>query len=75
MTADFLVVDINIDPIELEKLYRGTARQVLAVSRDGRTVRFSASILQKHITREGIQGTFKIVFDKNHKFKEVLRLS
>jgi len=71
---DFLIVDISIDKDELLKLYDGRARFIHATARDGRSVRFPANIMHKFILHDGIHGSFKVVFDSHHKFKEVVRV-
>jgi len=71
---DFLIVDISIDKDELVKLYDGRARFIHATARDGRSVRFPANIMNKFILHDGIQGSFKVTFDSDHKFKNVIRL-
>lgn len=43
--------------------YRAPAAQVLARSRDGRSVRLPASALQRFVTHDGIDGCFRIEFD------------
>ncbi|WP_428240868.1 DUF2835 domain-containing protein [Gynuella sp.] len=70
----FLIVDISITAEELIKLYRGSANQVRATARDGRVVRFPARILQPYVTRSGVQGSFRIIFDGHHKFQKIERL-
>ncbi|MHC4838153.1 MAG: DUF2835 domain-containing protein [Planctomycetota bacterium] len=48
--------------------YRGTIKHVVARSFDGRTVRFAAKHLQPYVTRDGVSGTFRIVFDEQNNF-------
>ena len=69
-----LIVDINISADELLKLYSGSANQVRAMARDGRSVRFPARILQPFVTRTGVQGSFRILFDRHHKFERIERI-
>ncbi|MCV6615949.1 MAG: DUF2835 domain-containing protein, partial [Cellvibrionaceae bacterium] len=45
-----------------------------ARSRDGRRVRFPVSVLRQFVTREGVHGSFRIVFDQNHKLQGIERL-
>ena len=47
--------------------YRGVAKNVVAQARSGQTVQFPASLLQKFITPDGIQGEFVLTCDENHK--------
>jgi hypothetical protein len=68
-----VVVDLNIPADEYVAMYKGIAKYVVAVSRDGRTVRFPANCLQKFVTRQGIYGTFSIYFDNNNKLVDVTK--
>ncbi len=47
--------------------YRGTAKQVLARSVNGSTVQFPASLLQKFVTSDGIDGDFVLTCDDDFK--------
>lgn len=60
------VFDLSISADEWLRYYRGQARHVVAIARDGRRVKFAAKHLQRHITREGIHGTFQMVIDDNN---------
>lgn len=59
---------------EVLRLYQGEARQVLASSEDGRSVRFPASALRRHVTRAGVYGRFELRFDAGHHLLELRRL-
>ncbi|MCG8315315.1 MAG: DUF2835 domain-containing protein [Pseudomonadales bacterium] len=67
-------VSIHISKEEYLKWYQGSASSVMATTSQGKTVRFPASILQPFVTREGVSGTFSIIFDDNNKFKEIRRI-
>lgn len=69
-----VIVDIFISAEEYLKWYGGAATEVYTTSRDGRSVRFPAKILQKYVGHEGIRGTFLISFDENQRFKKIERL-
>ncbi|SFR41921.1 Protein of unknown function [Marinobacter daqiaonensis] len=69
-----IIVDIAISPDEWIKLYQGTATDVHARARDGRSVRFPARILSRFYLRDGIRGSFRILFDEQGRFKNVERL-
>ena len=69
-----LTVSLHIPADEYLKHYQGTARSVYTHTWEGRSVRFPANILQPFVTRQGISGTFKIVFDDNNRFLKVVRL-
>ncbi|NNC54827.1 MAG: DUF2835 domain-containing protein [Pseudomonadales bacterium] len=68
-------VDLAISSDELMKLYRGSARQVVAEARDGRVVRFPALRLQPFITRDGVQGRFRLSIDGNNKLLNIDKLA
>jgi hypothetical protein len=72
---EYLDVDITISSDEWIKVYRGVARDVHAVARDGRSVVFPAKILSRFYLREGIRGSFRIFFDNSGKFVRVERLT
>jgi hypothetical protein len=64
-------VTLAIDPDEYVRVYAGSARDVVARSDDGRTVRFPADILRRHVTRDGIRGRFRIFFDTSGRFVRI----
>lgn len=69
-----IIVDVAISPDEWIKLYQGTATDVHARARDGRSVRFPARILSRFYLRDGIHGSFRIEFDDQGKFVRIERL-
>ncbi len=68
-----VVVDLYISADEYLTVYQGVARDVFAIARDGRKIRFPANILQSFVTNNGIQGTFIISFDDDNKFQGIRR--
>lgn len=70
-----IVVDLHISAEEWLRLYRGEALNVAARSRDGRSVRFPARILQSFVAHEGIRGSFLIEFDERGKFQHISKLT
>lgn len=62
-----MVIDLNIHPDEYLRHYRGNVTQVVCRARDGRTVRFPSALLQRHVTHDGVHGTFRLEFDNNFK--------
>ncbi|MBT8139837.1 MAG: DUF2835 domain-containing protein [Gammaproteobacteria bacterium] len=68
-------VDIAISSAELMKLYRGSARQVVAEARDGRVVRFPALSLQPFISRDGVRGRFRLMINANNKLMHIDKLA
>lgn len=69
-----IIVDISISPDEWIKLYQGVATDVRTTTRDGRSVRFPGRILSRFYLRDGIQGSFRILFDDSGKFVSIERL-
>jgi hypothetical protein len=69
-----IIVDIAISPDEWIKLYQGVATDVHTTARDGRSVRFPARILSRFYLRDGIRGSFRIVFNDQGKFESIERL-
>ncbi len=69
-----IIVDVDISPDEWIKLYQGSATDVHTRARDGRSVRFPARILSRFYLRDGVQGSFRILFHDQGKFVSVERL-
>lgn len=69
-----IIVDIQISPDEWIKLYQGLATDVRTTARDGRSVRFPARILSRFYLKDGIRGTFRILFDDAGRFTSIERL-
>jgi len=69
-----LIVDLVITRDEYLRWYQGTAKAILAQSRDGRKVSFPAHSLQPYVSHNGIRGTFAIYFDENNKLQKVEKL-
>jgi len=69
-----LIVDINIPVDEYQKLYAGTVKDVYAVSRGGKRVRFPAKILVPYVDHCGISGSFFIEFNEEFRFKSIQKL-
>jgi len=51
----FVIVELNISRDEYLRWYQGGAREVDAVARDGRRVRFPANSLQRFVQHSGIR--------------------
>ncbi|MCA9538021.1 MAG: DUF2835 domain-containing protein [Myxococcales bacterium] len=68
------VFDLRISPERLQDYYRGAARHVVATTHDGLRVQFAAAHLQRHVTREGVRGTFRLVIDDRNDFVSLDRV-
>jgi len=69
-----VIVNLVITPEEYQRWYQGSARDVVATTVDGRSVRFPAPILRPYVTREGIRGRFRIWFDDNYRFERIEKI-
>ncbi len=64
-----IVVSLHIPPEEFQRLYEGSARDVNALSVDGRRVRFPANVLRPFVTHAGVVGRFTIYFSAENRFQ------
>lgn len=69
-----LVFELHITPDQMLGYYRGAVRTIMARATNGQTVQFPASVLQKHVTADGVHGRFRMEFDANHKFVRLEQL-
>lgn len=67
-------VRLNIPPAVYESYYQGAVREVVAVSVDGRSLRFPANILQSFVLHDGVNGLFEIEFNQDNKFVAIRRI-
>jgi len=66
---------LSITQAELLRYYQGSARSILVQATDGRTVRFPAASLRPYVTRDGVRGWFKLVFDDKGKLQRLEKIS
>lgn len=66
-----LIFDLSISAEDYLAVYQGAAKDVVAVSRNGLTVRFPANILRRYVTRTGIQGSFAVLIDEQNRFQSI----
>jgi hypothetical protein len=69
-----IIVDLTVSADQYLKYYRGQARYVTCRARDGRSIQFPVQILNRFVTRDGINGSFNIQFDGDGKFVAITRL-
>ena len=55
--------------------YKGTVKAVVVQAEDGRRIQFPAASLKPFIQANGIHGRFRLIFDKNHKFQKLEKIS
>ena len=70
-----VVVKLAIEADEFLRLYKGSARDVLARATNGQTVRFPANILKPFVAHDGVHGRFKITFNVNGKLIAIDKLN
>ena len=58
---------LQISPARYLDYYRGTVRHVIARCSTGQTIQFPASLLQKFVSAEGINGKFILTSEDDHK--------
>lgn len=69
-----VIVDISLTAEQYLAHYQGAVKDVIALSRDGRRVRFPSSLLQPYLLHNGIKGCFQISFTQDGKFQSIERL-
>lgn len=67
--------NLNILYDDYLAFYQGVAKNVSVVAYDGRRIEFPANLIQRHLTREGIRGSFELEFDNNNKLIELRRIA
>jgi len=70
-----VTISISISALDYLAHYQGTVKEVVALSSDGRNIRFPSTILQPFVSHEGIRGTFVIRFDDNNKFQNIKKIA
>jgi hypothetical protein len=56
------------------RFYQGKARNVSAITDDGRRIEFPAEHLRAFVMHDGIHGRFELVFDEMNKFVALQRI-
>lgn len=62
-----IVLDISVSAFKFKEMYKGTAKNLIAKSRDGRNVQLPLTIFTSFVTHQGLYGTFEVEFDDNRK--------
>jgi hypothetical protein len=70
-----VLVPVHLSAEEYLKYYKGAAHNVFARDLEGRTVQFPANLLQKFVTREGVDGLFEISFGPTGKLIDIRKVS
>lgn len=66
---------LAISAQEYLRYYQGEVDSVRVEIIGGKSFQFPANALQKHVDKSGVNGSFRIVFDDNHKMVSMERLS
>jgi len=66
-----VVLDISAEAYQ--RMYRGEARNVVALDTQGRRVQFPALSLRKFVTAEGVSGKFVIRVDADNRLVDIQR--
>jgi hypothetical protein len=69
-----IIVDISLPKEQYLKVYQSYIRQVKAVARNGKTVRFPINVLKPFLGHQGIHGTCQLSFDDDNKFTGIEEL-
>ena len=69
-----LQIDIAIPADRYVALYTGGVKNIFAISRDGFSVQFPGSVLNRFVTHEGVYGSFEMSFDRNNKLTGIKKL-
>jgi hypothetical protein len=72
--ATTLYFSINISRAESMRYYRGEVRSVSVVAHNGQRIQFPVENIRPFITQSGVQGSFAISFDNNHKLIGITRI-
>lgn len=65
---------LHISPDDYVAYYRGDIKDVVVRSRDGKVVKFPASILRRFVSREGIEGEFEIECGPDNRLRSIRRV-
>ena len=71
MAVCFLDVYLAISQEEMLKLYRNVNAVVHAKSVDGVRVQFPAQALRPWVGHRGVEGRFRIYFDRNNRLSKI----
>jgi hypothetical protein len=69
-----ITVTLTINTQEFARLYRGHARDVICIAKDGRTVQFPANVLRQFLTHNSVYGELEIFFSADNKFSKVEKI-
>lgn len=74
MSAKVIRFSLNLSYDDYAKVYQGIAKNVYAVTDDGRSVTFPTGNIQSFLTRDGIHGYFEMLLTAENKFVSIRQL-
>ncbi len=72
--ANEVILDLRIPPGECLRYYKGHAASIRVRARDGRIVRFPAAMLRSFVDDDGVNGSFLLRYDRDHRLISMERL-
>lgn len=72
--ANEVVLDIGISADDYLRFYKGRVSAVQVRARDGRTVRFPASMLRSFVDANGVHGCFLLRYDQHNRLVSLERM-
>jgi len=65
---------LRISALEMQRYYSGQARHVIVIAENGQRLQFSAELLRRFVTQDGVQGWFEIEYDDAGKLQSLVCL-
>ncbi len=66
---------IEISAQDYLRYYQGEIDAVQVKTSNGRVIQFPAGALQKYVDQNGVNGSFRIIYDENNKLVRLERVS
>ena len=73
MSGKEILFTLSISRNEYLRYYRGTVRDVIVRSHDGRRIQFPARLLRPFVEHGGIHGEFRLTVDEQHRLIDLQR--
>ncbi|MFT2109623.1 DUF2835 family protein [Marinomonas sp. 2405UD68-3] len=69
-----IVLDVSVSAFKFKEMYRGTVKNLMAKSRDGRNVQLPLQVFKSFVTHQGLYGTYEVEFDDKNKLVGVKKI-
>ena len=66
---------ISVSADDFLLYYKGVANSITVSSVNGQVIQLPAGALLKFLDRTGVHGTFRVIYDNNHKLVRVEKVS